>query len=231
MNSRIFANLGEAQAFFAEMDRILEESLKNFPETLPAQAAPQDIEDAKSILYQYRYLNFEALIHPEQRDEVNSSLELLLKSNFFPPSVAEMVKKFHMDLDRKAKLYIKSQETLQAFEKNVEDTLSIKEEVMNNHCRFNKVMKDVEDVKGEINELTKQRDKLNKRIEEKEKLRGDMEAEANNLVQWSSTSKDAIAGLVQDHKKLEEERKIAVETIDDIEGLWEQLRIQTERFV
>ncbi|KAK0588413.1 hypothetical protein LWI29_000646 [Acer saccharum] len=220
----LFLNLGEAQAFFAEVDHMLDESLKDFPESLPMPVAPQDINQAKCVLYQYRFLNFESLMDPDQRDQFNSSLELLLKANYFPSSVLNMVRRFHMNFVSNINLYLKSQETVETVDKNIEDTMALRGCLENNRGRFDQVMRDIKLRTDEIDELTKQ-------LEEKLKLRADLEAEANDLAELSKTSKDALARSVHTYKTLEKNRKEAEEAIEQIEAFWEHFRIQTSKFL
>ncbi|KAK1565262.1 hypothetical protein Q3G72_022719 [Acer saccharum] len=219
-----YSSLGEAQAFFAEVDQMLDESLKDFPESLPMPVAPQDINQAKCVLYQYRFLNFESLMDPDQSDQFNSSLELLLKANYFPPSVLNMVRRFHMDFVSNINLYLKSQDTVETVDKNIEDTMALRGCLENNRGRFDQVMRDIKLRTDEIDELTKQ-------LEEKLKLRADLEAEANDLAQLSKTSKDALARGVHTYKTLEKNRKEAEEAIEQIEAFWEHFRIQTSKFL
>ncbi|KAK3183495.1 hypothetical protein Dsin_030781 [Dipteronia sinensis] len=219
-----FSNLGEAQAFFAEVDHMLDESMKDFPESLPMPVAPQDINQAKCVLYQYRFLNFESLMDPDQRDQFNSSLELLLKANYFPSSVLNMVRRFHMNFVSNINLYLKSQETVETVDKNIEDTMALRGCLENNRGRFDQVMRDIKLRTDEIDELTKH-------LEEKLKLRADLEAEANDLAELSKTSKEALARSVHTYKTLEKNRKEAEEAIEQIEAFWEHFRIQTSKFL
>ncbi|KAL5789343.1 hypothetical protein ACOSQ2_004231 [Xanthoceras sorbifolium] len=219
-----FSNLGQAQAFFAEVDHMLDESLKEFPESLPMSVAPQDINQAKHVLYQYRFLNFESLIDPDQRDQFNSSLELLLKADYFSSSVLNLVRRFRMNFVNNINLYLKSQETLQTAEKNIEDSMALRDHLANNRSRFDQVMRDIKLRTDEIDELTKL-------LEEKKKLRSSLEAEANDIAESSRTSKDALACCVHNYKTLEKDRQEAEGAIENIEAFWEHFRIQTSKFL
>ncbi|KAK0599784.1 hypothetical protein LWI29_008626 [Acer saccharum] len=67
-------SLDEAQAFFLELKPILDESLENLLQSsLAALDSPQDIFRAKCFLLQCLPLNFEVLMKPSRRDQLNSS--------------------------------------------------------------------------------------------------------------------------------------------------------------
>ncbi|KAK2662025.1 hypothetical protein Ddye_000599 [Dipteronia dyeriana] len=213
------ASLEEAQAFFSELKPILDESLENLLQSSQATLdSPQDIFRAKCFLLQCLPLNFEVLMKPSLRDRLNSSLELLLKIDYFPSSIVDLVRSFQMKFLRDTCIYSNCQERVKRANKYKEDATALRKELAKSRNHFDQVMSDIQIKADMIEELTK-------KLEEQMKLKADLEEQAMALAKSSFTSKDDLARCVLNCKALEDKQD-SEKLKADIDASWKEFKKQ-----
>ncbi|KAL5856605.1 hypothetical protein ACOSQ3_004063 [Xanthoceras sorbifolium] len=217
-------SLDEAQAFFTKLAPILDESVENLLQSSQAMLdTPEDIWRAKCFLTQCRSSNFEFLMKPGRREQLNSSLELLLKNGYFPSSMLDFVRSFQMKFLRNTCIYSNCQESVKRANKNKEDAKALRGELAKSCNNFDQVMRDIQLRDDMIEELTK-------KLEEQKKLKADLEEQAKDLVKSSMASKDALARCVLNHNTLEKDKQDSKKLKADIDASWEEFRQKIARF-
>ncbi|TXG53669.1 hypothetical protein EZV62_018925 [Acer yangbiense] len=204
-----FSSLGEARAFFAELNSILDDPSQSI------LATPKEVDQAKHFLQQCLSMNFELLVHPTQRDRLNSSLELLLEAGCFPSCILSMVKSFHINFLRNIEKYSNCHERIKRANKNEQEAMVLRGELETNYRCFNQIEGDICVLNEEIEDLTKQ-------LEHKMKLRINLEAQAKDVAQLSRTTKDTFARCRHNSNNLEK-------VLADIDALWDEFKTETAK--
>ncbi|KAK1568519.1 hypothetical protein Q3G72_025406 [Acer saccharum] len=143
--SQISSSLQDEEAFFMELDSILDKSPKDLLDfsSCTILATSQEINHAKRLLQQCLSTNFESLIHSFQRDQINSSLEKLSKVGHFPSSMINTVRTFRVNFLVNTDVYLKCKENIKRADKSKKEGMVLREELANNRSRFNKLVGDI----------------------------------------------------------------------------------------
>ncbi|KAK0590595.1 hypothetical protein LWI29_029220 [Acer saccharum] len=143
--SQISSSLQDEEAFFMELDSILDKSPKDLLDfsSCTILATSQQINHAKRLLQQCLSTNFESLIHSFQRDQINSSLEKLSKVGHFPSSMINTVRTFRVNFLVNTDVYLKCKENIKRADKSKKEGMVLREELANNRSRFNKLVGDI----------------------------------------------------------------------------------------
>ncbi|KAK0590042.1 hypothetical protein LWI29_022036 [Acer saccharum] len=136
-----FSSLGEAWAFFAELNSILDDPSQSILTT------PKEVDQAKHFL-QRLSMNFELLVHPTQRDLHNSSLELLLEAGCFLSCILSMVKSFHTNFLRNIEKYSNCHESVKRANKNEQEAMVLRGELETSYRCFNQIEGDICETRG-----------------------------------------------------------------------------------
>lgn len=215
--------LDEGQALFADLEHMLDDSLKNFPGSSHSPpVTAEEINEAKHFFHQYCSMSFEQLVHHGLKDNFLSSLNLLLTLGYFPESMLSMVTSLQLNFLSNANLYSHCLEKVKRADEEKEHTESLRKEVANKRIHFDQILQCKQVATKELQELQKQ-------LVEKRKLIAGLEKQAKGVVQSSRTSVEAFSQSIRSSMMLEKTKESSLQLMRDIDGSWNMFQLEVSR--
>lgn len=211
------STMEEQEAVFAKIMSLLNSPLDLIQSVESTSIPPEEINKAKNLLKTFLSMDFNQLSEAGARDQLESSLDLLLECNHFPPHVQDTINSFRQNLVSDMEEYSNCCRRINRFDKFKSQSEAHMEELARTQSRVDQLFKEMA-AETEESERIKQSIAL-------------MNAEAKGIEKEAQSSIFALARCLRRSKRLEEEKQKAEKENGEIEESWDKFKKETMEYV
>ncbi|KAH9684794.1 hypothetical protein KPL70_013666 [Citrus sinensis] len=219
-----FDPLSVQQAFFANLQSMLYESLEDPPGSSQQPPHTPEQNEALDCLQQCCSMSFEQLMNHDLKHCFLSSINSLLISGYFPESMLGMVTSLQLKFLSNTSLYSRCLENVRMADEENERTKSLMKELAEKNLRFHQINHAMEVTLDMI-------DKLKKQLREKGEFKDSLREESTLIYQSSLAPHEALCQSIRSSKILGKCKESSRQHMKEIDDSWTKFQIESSKLL
>ncbi|KAK9217292.1 hypothetical protein WN943_005918 [Citrus x changshan-huyou] len=219
-----FDPLSVQQAFFANLQSMLYESLEDPPGSSQQPPHTPEQNEALDCLQQCCSMSFEQLMNHDLKHCFLSSINSLLISGYFPESMLGMVTSLQLKFLSNTSLYSRCLENVRMADEENERAKSLMKALAEKNLRFHQINHAMEVTLDMI-------DKLKKQLREKGEFKDSLREESTLIYQSSLAPHEALCQSIRSSKILGKCKESSRQHMKEIDDSWTKFQIESSKLL